>query len=421
MPVHSFSPLRGKVVETWIDSRALQENRLGDPSRRCVQVYVPPSGAGSATRFPLLVYLASFTNSGLKMTSWKAFGENFPQRVGLVEAGKMGPVVVAFPDCFTSLGGNQYVNSMAMGNWEDFLVAELLPRLISEFPVERSAQMRGVLGFSSGGYGALVQGLRHGEQWGGVACHSGDIGFDLLFQPFFPRAAQQLEAHGFQPERFLEDFRARPRLEGCWLETVSLLAMGATYDPDPEQYCGVRLPFDPHTLELIPERWSRWLAHDPLELVDDPLCRRSLSKLRGLYLDCGSRDQYNLQFGARKLGRKLEAYGIEHRYDEFDGSHSGVDCRLDTSLPFLYEALTGARGRRCERGRCRTPEQHCCRRSDPGGSLDGSRAPGHSLHGLRNRRVESSSIREFSPARHSAHLGFQDRADRSERGQGRAR
>ena len=116
--------------------------------------------------------------------------------------------------------------------------------------------------------------------------------------------------------------------------------MGATYDPDPEQAFGVRLPFDPYTCELIPERWSRWLANDPLELVDEPACRRSLSRLRALYLDCGRRDQYNLQFGARRLVCKLETYGIPHRYEEFDDNHSGIDYRLDASLPFLYQALT---------------------------------------------------------------------------------
>ena len=74
--------------------------------------------------------------------------------------------------------------------------------------------------------------------------------------------------------------------------------------------------------------------------VDELACRRSLSRLQGLYLDCGRRDQYNLQFGARRLVRKLETYEIPHRYEEFDDSHSGVDYRLDTSLPFLYKALT---------------------------------------------------------------------------------
>ena len=39
----------------------------------------------------------------------------------------MPPVVVAFPDCFTRIGGNQYINSAATGPWEDFLIAEMLP------------------------------------------------------------------------------------------------------------------------------------------------------------------------------------------------------------------------------------------------------------------------------------------------------
>ena len=31
----------------------------------------------------------------------------------------MGPVIIVFPDCFTALGGNQYVNSSAIGNYAD--------------------------------------------------------------------------------------------------------------------------------------------------------------------------------------------------------------------------------------------------------------------------------------------------------------
>ncbi len=328
-------------METRVDSAALQDNLLGDPASRSVHVYLPPEKNDSSRRFPLLVYLASFTNSSLKMTAWKAFGESFPQRLErLVQNGEMGPAVVAFPDCFTSLGGNQYVNSEAVGNWEDFLVEDLLPQLTAEFPIEPSPRRRAVLGFSSGGYGALMQGLRHGDQWGAVACHSGDIGFDLLLKPMFPRAARLLEENDFSCEKLLENFRNRIKLDGRELETVSLLAMGATYDPDPDQAFGIRLPFDAFTCELIEQRWSRWLAHDPLELIDTLPGRNSLSQLRDLYLDCGRQDQYHLQYGARRLVRKLQAYEIAHHYEEFNDNHSGIDYRLDVSLPLLYRAVT---------------------------------------------------------------------------------
>jgi hypothetical protein len=37
---------------------------------------------------------------------------------------------------------------------------------------------------------------------------------------------------------------------------------------------------------------------------------------------------------------RLEDLGIAHRYDEFEGTHSGINYRMDESLPFLYAALT---------------------------------------------------------------------------------
>jgi hypothetical protein len=47
----------------------------------------------------------------------------------LIGEGRMPPVVVAFPDCFTRLGGNQYINSASMGAWADFLLHEMLPAI----------------------------------------------------------------------------------------------------------------------------------------------------------------------------------------------------------------------------------------------------------------------------------------------------
>ena len=73
---------------------------------------------------PLLVDLVGFTAGGPVHTNWKNFGENVPERLDrLIATGAMPPVAVAFPDCFTKLGGNQYVNSSAMGRWDDFLLA----------------------------------------------------------------------------------------------------------------------------------------------------------------------------------------------------------------------------------------------------------------------------------------------------------
>lgn len=115
------------------------------------------------------------------------------------------------------------------------------------------------------------------------------------------------------------------------------LCMAASYDPDPKAPNGFRLPFNLETGELLEARWSAWRRHDPIELVATH--RRNLRTLRGIYIDCGWRDQYHLHFGARILSRELDAAGIEHTYEEFDDTHSSIDYRMDVSLPFLYRAV----------------------------------------------------------------------------------
>ena len=90
---------------------------------------------------------------------------------------------------------------------------------------------------------------------------------------------------------------------------------------------------------LDPARWARWLEHDPLRLVERPACQAGLRALKGLYLDCGSKDQYFIHYGMRAFARRLTELGIQHLYEEFDDDHSGIDYRLDRSLPFLFEAV----------------------------------------------------------------------------------
>jgi hypothetical protein len=66
---------------------------------------------------------------------------------------------------------------------------------------------------------------------------------------------------------------------------------------------------------------------------------KNLKTLRGIYMDCGWRDQYRLHYGSRILSLELRRHDVEHVYEEFDGTHSSIDHRMDESLPFLSTAL----------------------------------------------------------------------------------
>jgi len=321
-----------------IESQALAGNLLGDPARRELAVYLP-AGFRPGDHLPLLVDLVGFTGSGQSHVNWKNFGENVPERLDrLIGEGHMPSVVVAFPDCFSRLGGNQYINSAAIGRYEDYLLQEIVPAVEERFQAGGPGR-RGVFGKSSGGYGAIVHAMRHADFWAAAACHSGDMGFELCYLADLPRVLTELRLHhGGSIERFMHHFEAAPKPGDKDMVVLNFLAMAASYDPDPTQFLGMRLPVTFDTCEVIEERWANWLSQDPAVAVETQA--DNLRRLKALYIDCGTNDQFNLLYGARRLVRRLNQLGIAHRYEEFSDNHTNVDYRMDESLPFLAQALS---------------------------------------------------------------------------------
>ena len=326
----------GTVHHLMLDSDVLKGNLLKDPGVRRIDVFVPAGSDGQG--LPLLVDIVGFTAGGPAHTNWKNFGENVPDRAArLIAEGKMPPCIIAFPDCFTKLGGNQYINSSAMGRWDDFLRLEVVPFVEDAFGCGGDGR-RGIFGKSSGGYGSIVHALMYPEFWSAAACHSGDMAFELSYLPAFPSVIRAVMTKNGSIGKWLEGFWAAPKVKGSDFEILMELAMCATYDPAPDEPYGVRLPVSMHTCEIIEERWANFMKWDPVVMADT--LGEGLKKMKGLFIDCGDVDQYNLVYGARRLHSKLTGLGVPHVYEEFADDHSSVDYRMDISLPFLVKALS---------------------------------------------------------------------------------
>src|SRR5688572_10201968 len=188
----------GTVVVLEHVSRVLAGNRLGDPHVRKLAVWLPPayddnSSRGRGKRFPVLVDMVGFTGSGLSHIAWKNFSENVPERAArLLHEGKMAPAIIVFPDCFTALGGNQYINSSAIGRYADYLIKEIIPFVDREFRTLAAREHRGCFGKSSGGYGAIIHGMKYASTWGAIADHSGDAYFDFVYGHDWPNTLNEL-------------------------------------------------------------------------------------------------------------------------------------------------------------------------------------------------------------------------------------
>jgi enterochelin esterase-like enzyme len=334
---------KGSIVSLRHQSSVLQNNPWGDPAERGLSVYLPHGYPDSQSSYPTLWDLAAYTNSGPGHLNWRNQGENLPERLDrLIGQGGRKPVVVAFPDCYTSLGGNQYVNSASVGRYADYLNQELVPLVSENLNVVDSRDGRAAFGKSSGGYGALYLAMHYPETWGAVASHAGDVGFELVYRKDFPVVCEVLSAYKGDAEAFIRAFWRKNRPSGRDYTTMMVLAMAASYDPDAVQPSRIRLPFDLRTCKLDPERWKHWLESDPLVMLEQRAA--ALETLHGLYIDVGIYDQYHIQYGTRRFVDQLTQRGIAHHYEEFEGTHSSIDWRLDHSLPYLVMALKKAQG-----------------------------------------------------------------------------
>ena len=311
-------------------STVLEGNPLGDPALRRIPVYLPPSYPRK--RYPVYYVLTGFTGFGEMLLQRGAWSESLPERLDrLIASGILNEAIVVMPDCFTRYGGSQYLNSTATGRYEDHLVRELVPYIDANF---RTNGRRAVLGKSSGGYGALVLGMRHPRVFHALACHSGDMYFEYCYLPDFPKAIDQLQKHRGL-ERFLKDWERMPkRLAGPLHPVLNTIAMASCYSPRGRK---IDLPFDLETGELRPEVWRRWKSWDPILLLDRHA--RHLKKLACVFVDCGTRDQFALHHGARIFARKARRLGVRLIYEEFDDDHSSISYRYDRSFAVLSRSL----------------------------------------------------------------------------------
>jgi Putative esterase len=336
----SFEP-EGRFEEHTIESLALEGNALGDPSSRPLWVYTPPGyDVDAERRYPSVYVIQGLTGQLDMWRNRSPFRRNFPELADdLFARGDAPPVIVVWVDCWTSLGGSQFLDSPGTGNYLTYLCDEIVPFIDEHYRTTADRDHRGIQGKSSGGYGAMVVPMLRPDLWGGLATHAGDALFEACYLPEFRESVRVLrDEYAGSFDAFWKDFRSRPALskpsDGHLLNDW---CMAACYSADPDGT--VRLPFDTATGELIPEIWERWLALDPVRMV--PAHADTMRTMRAIYIDAGKKDEYFLDLGAEAYRRALEAIGVtDVSFEIFDATHMAIEYRYPLSLRYLAERLS---------------------------------------------------------------------------------
>lgn len=327
--------LAGQLRELTVVSQRLEGNPLGDPCSRPLLAYTPP-GFPDGGPYRSVWMLQGFSGQVDQWRNRSPFEPTLVERVDrAITRGELPEVVLVFPDCWTSYGGSQFLDSPGTGNYRSYLCDELVPFATRALHLKPSRDSRAVMGKSSGGYGAVMLALERSEVWGACAAFAPDAAFEYAYLADFPVAWKVLAAHGHDVAAFWAKAMAKDRLGSDDFAAINSIAMAACYSARTDGE--VELPWSSLDASLVPEVWERWLARDPVRVLPSRLAEAK--GLRAFSIECGDRDEYRLYAGATMVHGLLDRAGIAHRYMLFDGTHGAMQHRYPAALRYLLERL----------------------------------------------------------------------------------
>jgi S-formylglutathione hydrolase FrmB len=335
--------LAGQMEEHTITSELLRGNPLGDPHERPLWVYLPPGyDDGPEHRYPAVYVIQGYTG---QLSMWRnrtPYRQPFTETADAVFAtGQAPPAIVVYVDAWTAYGGSQFVDSPGTGRYHSYLCEEIVPWVDGHYRTQPDAAHRAIMGKSSGGFGAMITPMLRPDLFGALATHAGDSLYELCYIPDFAICARLLRDYDGDIWRWWDDFRSRPSFtKEADQHLLMLLGVSACFSAREDG--SVDLPFEPETGVLRPDVWERWLDWDPVRMA--PRYAGALRSLRAVWIDAGTRDEYNLDLGAAAFRAALREAGVADevvRFELFDAAHGGIDYRYPLSLAWLCQRLAG--------------------------------------------------------------------------------
>lgn len=345
-----------RLFDLSIHSPSLMNNIFDPIQSNNIAVYLPPSYHNSEQRYPVVYFLPGFSTRYSDFLNGTFQGFRLLDAVDqLIQAGEIDEMIIVIPNDDTFLEGCFYVNSPVRGNWEDFIVEDLVQYVDTHYRTLAQSTSRGIAGHSMGGFGALNLAMRHPELFCatyGLCAGLFDL-YGLEDQGMFSNA--DIQTHlGYQD---IWDNMDEGEAVSAFIAYIDALkshdshqvfsyAYGAAFSPDAEGHPPyIDYPYslsqtgqilvDSALVQNYFNGFGGWA-----EKVDT--YKENLLNLKAIVIDYGTADAYAwIQCGSEYLSQCLQGAQIPHRLTSFNGTHSSrVRDRIENAiLPFFSDQL----------------------------------------------------------------------------------
>jgi enterochelin esterase-like enzyme len=281
-----------------IPAPSLVGNKFGESLVQPIYVYLPPSYSKSKKRYPVLYYLHGFGEEpGDFLQTHEVFDAFFrgSEKTEFIIVGVNGHNV---------FGGSFWKNSPATGNWEDFLVEDVVGYVDENFRTISLRQSRGLVGFSMGGSAALSVGMAHPDLFAAVSAFSpGLLAPDSLQNALSGWGNTFRIAYGaaFAPDMTSEKpFSSVPKFENTDIDRANIAAWESGFGG-------------------LDNRIDRYVSRP--------------TRLDRIRITVGVNDHYRwIVDGCREFNRMLLNAGVENEFVRFDGGHEVPLDQVETGV-----------------------------------------------------------------------------------------
>lgn len=237
-------------------------------------------------------------------------------------------MIVVLPDSKTVHNGSMYSSSVTTGDFERFIVEDVVNYIDAHYRTISNRESRGLVGHSMGGYGATRLGMKHADVFGSLYIMS-------------PCCLSARNANTFNPEieKALSAVKTPEDSAKLSFFPRAQLATAAAWSPNPKNP-PLYLDLPIKDGEIQPDVLAKWAANTPLVFIDQYI--DDLRRYREIALECGDQDW--LLADSQKLHDVLDKYEIKHGFEIYPGTHtSAVAVRFQNNvIPFFSRTLEGS-------------------------------------------------------------------------------
>lgn len=323
----SSSALTGTVERIKLHGKFLEGNLEGDSPDRDVAIYLPHSYAKNRhRRYPVVFFLHGWTQSTDQWYGQSEFWAKLPAILNKTsgQAGNREMIFVT-PDAFTRYQGSFYSNSATTGNWEDYIVSELVPYIDAHYRTIPDRASRGLVGHSMGGYGTIRIGMRHPDVFSSIYLLSACC---MAFPDSF------VSENGTKAEVA----KTPEQVDALPLFARFFVGVSAAWAPNPKNPpFFADLPVKDG--KLVEDVMAKFHANEPVYMIDQYV--GNLRQLKAIGFDVGTKDTA-IASATQRLDGVLTSYGIPHQFEIYEGNHvDHIADRIELRVvPFFSRNLS---------------------------------------------------------------------------------